>query len=132
MGDLGDLRNREDQDWGLRAGRAGLIGAVAPRAAAVHWHEGTAAALLTAAAGQVEVGRRLGATYAELGAAAGSGRRSAPARVRLVVDAAGLPVLGAVVRWVTTGAARRLGDGPPARWRVALLVVARAMVQRAV
>jgi len=32
---------------------------------------------------------------------------------------------------VTVAAARRFGDGRPARWRVALVVIARAMVQRA-
>jgi len=40
-------------------------------------------------------------------------------------------VIGGVVGRAVVGLARRCGDGAPARWRVALVVVARAMVQRA-
>src|SRR5690349_13837146 len=50
---LGDLRNREDQDWGLRLTRDGVAGAIAPAALAGHWHDATAAGLLDAAADQV-------------------------------------------------------------------------------
>ena len=57
VGDLGDLRNREDQEWGLRGARAGMTGAVAPHAVAVHWHEGHVAGLLDAAADQARTGR---------------------------------------------------------------------------
>ena len=67
VGDLGDLRHREDQEWGLRAARAGMAGAVAPRAAAVHWHEGRVASLLDAAADQARTGRLLDARYPEFG-----------------------------------------------------------------
>jgi hypothetical protein len=102
---------------------------VAPAAAAVHWHEGTAAALLAAAADQVRVGRRLDARYAELGPDADPAV-GLPRPARAVVDLTGVPVVGAGVRRVALAAARRVGDGRPARWRVGLLVVARAKVQR--
>jgi hypothetical protein len=130
VGDLGDLRNREDQEWGLRAARAGMNGAVAPRAAAVHWHERDAAALLAVAEGQVRVGRVLSARYEELPPVPAPGA-GLPRAVRAVVELGQVPVIGGVVRRVTIGAARRFGDGPPTRWRTGLLVVARTMVQRA-
>jgi hypothetical protein len=61
------------------------------------------------------------------GAAPGDGL---PRPARALVDLADGRVFGGVIRRATVGAARRFGDGPPARWRVGLLVVARAMVQR--
>ena len=130
VGALGDLRNREDQEWGLRAARAGMTGAVAPRAGAVHWHEGHVAGLLDAAADQVRTGRLLDERYPELGADGDPGA-GLPRPARVVVDLTGVRVIGSLVRRVVVGLARRAGDGPPARWRVALVVVARAMVQRA-
>jgi hypothetical protein len=130
VGELGDLRNREDQEWGLRAARAGMTGAVEPGARAVHWHERSAASLLEVAAGQGRAGRTLTARYPELppvpDPAAGLARP-----VRAVVGVAAAPVLGPAVRRATTAAARRFGDGAPSRWRVGLLVVARTMAQRA-
>jgi glycosyltransferase involved in cell wall biosynthesis len=130
VGPLGDLRNREDQEWGLRARDAGMTGTVAPDAAAVHWHEGSAAALLDAASDQVRTGRLLVAQHADL-APDGDPRHGLPRAARLVVDLAAVPGVGAIVRRATVALARRAGDGRPARWRVGLLVVARAMVQRA-
>jgi hypothetical protein len=53
-----------------------------------------------------------------------------PRPARALVDLADGRVFGGMIRRATVGAARRFGDGPPARWRVGLLVVARAMVQR--
>src|SRR4051812_7231764 len=130
VGDLGDLRNREDQEWGLRAARAGMTGAVAPHAAAVHWHDGHVVAVLDAAADQVRTGRLLRDRYPELGADGDPGA-GLPRPARMVVDLTGIRVIGGVVRRVVVGFARWTGDGPPARWRVALVVVARAVVQRA-
>jgi glycosyltransferase involved in cell wall biosynthesis len=130
VGELEDLRNREDQEWGLRAARAGIAGAIAPHAAAVHWHEGTAAGLLDAAVDQVRTGRALDARYPELGADADPGA-GLPRAAHAFVELAGVPRLGLPLRRGTIAAARRFGDGPPSRWRVGLLVVARAIVQRA-
>jgi hypothetical protein len=59
-------------------------------------------------------------------------RTGLPAAARALVDLAGSRVVGGAVRRTTVAVARRLGDGPPRRWRLGLLVVARAMVQRAV
>jgi glycosyltransferase involved in cell wall biosynthesis len=129
VGELGDLANREDQEWGLRAARAGMTGAVAPRAAAVHWHDGRAAALLDAAADQVRTGRLL-ARYPEFGRDADPAA-GLPRSARAMVDLSRARVIGGVVRRTTVALARRLGDGAPTRWRVGLVVVARAMVQRA-
>jgi glycosyltransferase involved in cell wall biosynthesis len=130
VGPLGDLRNREDQEWGLRARSAGLRGAVAPEAVAVHWHDGTATALLAAAVDQVRTGRLIATEHPDL-RFDGDPRDGLPRRARPVVDLADAPVVGRLVRAATVALARRLGDGPPARWRVRLLVIARALVQRA-
>jgi hypothetical protein len=130
VGPLGNLRNREDQEWGLRARAAGLTGGVAPDALAAHWHEGTAAGLLDAAADQARTGRRLDAAHPER-APDGDPRAVLPAPARIVVALAETPGLGRAVGASVVAAARRLGDGPPERWRLALLVVARVIVQRA-
>jgi glycosyltransferase involved in cell wall biosynthesis len=130
VGDAGDLTLREDQEWGLRAARVGITGALAPLAVAVHWHEGTARAFIDAAAEQVRVGRELGRRYPELGADPDP-RAGLPRAARRFVDLAGSRVVGGAVRGATVAAARRLGDGPPKRWRLGLLVMAGAMVQRA-
>src|SRR6478672_1663466 len=84
---LGDLRNREDQEWGLRLTRDGVVGAIAPAALAVHWHDATAAGLLVAAADQVRTRRLLSARYPEL-PAAGDPAAGLPRAARVVVDLA--------------------------------------------
>jgi GT2 family glycosyltransferase len=129
-GEAGDLIHREDQEWGLRAARAGMTGALAPAAVAVHWHDGTAAALLDSAIIQVRIGRGLARRYPELGPDSDP-RSGLPTAARRLVDLAGSPVVGGPLRRATVAVARRLGDGPPTRWRLGLLVIARAMVQRA-
>jgi hypothetical protein len=58
-------------------------------------------------------------------------RDGLPRAARAVVELSATRVVGPMVRWVAVGVARRLCDGPPARWRVGLLVVSRAIVQRA-
>jgi hypothetical protein len=88
------------------------------------------ALLLDAAGDQVRTGRLLAGRYPEL-PADGDPANGLPRPARAVVDVAGRRGIGAPVRWATIAAARRLGDGRPTRWRIALVVVARAIVQRA-
>lgn len=117
---------REDQEFGLRAAEAGLRGRFLRDLTASHHYERSADRFLVLAAEQTRVGATLrrrhpGADLAPFHHPGGV--------VGLASRIAVLPGVGRIATRAVAAMGRRLGDGPADRWRVGLLVVARAMAQ---
>ncbi len=119
---------REDEEFGFRCLRAGLIGVFDRRLAAVHWHDRSVAAFLDLAGAQVRASRLLREQYPEW-VGFDDPRIGLPARGRCVLWATTLPVIGPVLRASFVALARRLGAGAPSPARVHAVVLARAIAQ---
>lgn len=117
---------REDQEFGLRAAESGLRGRFVRDLTAGHHYERSADRFLRLAADQTRVGPTLRLLHPGVDVA----RFRHPGGVVGVASrVATVPGLGRIATRAVAGLGRRLGDGPADRWRVGLLVVARAMAQ---
>jgi hypothetical protein len=119
---------REDEEFGFRCLRAGMVGVFDRRLVAVHWHDRSVPAFLDLARAQVRASRLLREQYPEL-VGIDDPRIGLPTRGRWVVGATTLPVIGPMLRAVSVAVARRLGAGAPSPERIHAVVLARTMVQ---
>ncbi len=119
---------REDEEFGLRARRAGLTGRFVRALRATHHYQRSASRFVTLAADQRRARLLMQRLHPELGPEPPP-TAGLPTPLRIVASVATAPIVGPPLRHVVLAAARRFGDGPPRRVRVALLVLARALVQ---
>jgi len=120
--------SREDEEFGFRCLRAGLVGVFDRSLVAVHYHDRPVAAFLACARAQSEASRHLHDLYPDL-VAIGDPAAGLPMAARWVVRAASISVIGGVVRGVVERIAVWLGRGLPTRLRVRVVSFARAVVQ---
>jgi Glycosyltransferases, probably involved in cell wall biogenesis len=119
---------REDEEFGFRCLRAGLVGVFDRSLVAVHFHDRPVSAFLALARAQAGASDRLHELYPDL-VEVGDPAAGLPAAARWVVRAASAPVIGVVVRGVVVRIATWLGRGAPTRLRVRAVAFARAVVQ---
>ena len=121
---------REDEEFGFRCLRAGLVGVFDRSLVAVHFHDRSVAAFLALARAQAGASYRLHEQYPDL-VEIGDPTAGLPAPARWFVRAALVPVIGTVLRGVVVRIAEWLGRGVPTRLRVRAVAFARAVVQAA-
>lgn len=119
---------REDEEFGLRAAKAGLTGRFVRALRATHHYQRSASRFVALGADQRRGRLVLERLHPELGPESPP-TAGLPAVLRVAAMVATAPIIGAPLRRAVLAAARRFGDGPPRRVRVALLVLARVLVQ---
>ena len=120
----------EDEEFGFRCLRAGLVGVFDRSLVAVHCHDRPVAAFLALARTQVGAAHRLHEQYPDL-VEVGDPIAGLPAPARWFAGAASVPVIGPVLRGLVVRTAEWLGRGSPTRWRVRAVAFARTIVQAA-
>ncbi|MEP6625606.1 MAG: glycosyltransferase [Acidimicrobiia bacterium] len=121
------FRSREDEEFGFRCARAGLVGEFDPTLRADHWFDRRVAGFLRGAADQARAEQYLAERYPDLFVDATVEHRSA--LVRAIRVAARVRPLAYGMRRATESLARRYGDGTPTRSRIRAVVIARLFVQ---
>ena len=121
------FRSREDEEFGFRCLRAGLIGYFDRSLAAEHWFDRPVSGFLRSAGDQARAGSYLADRYPDL--FVGVPVDAASPLLRVIGRVARIGSLGRGMRRATEGLARRFGDGPPTWARVRLVVLARFFVQ---
>lgn len=119
---------RVDEEFGLRAAEAGLTGRFVRELLAEHRYERSAERFLALASYYQRARMLVERMHPQLRPEGPPGT-GLPALLRIVAGLAGLPVVGRPVQRAVVSVARRFGDGSPHKPRIALLVVARAIVQ---
>lgn len=121
---------REDEEFGFRCLRAGLVGVFDRSLTAVHFHDRSVEAFLALARAQAGASHLLHELYPDL-VEVGDPAVGLPAAARGVIWVASIPVIGAILRGVIVRTALWLGRGAPTRLRVRVVAFARAVVQAA-
>lgn len=121
----------EDQEFGFRCLRAGLVGRFDRSLVATHRHDGSVPAFLRNARAQALAAKSVAHQYPDLVEDA-LPVPPLPRTARIVVAVASAPVVGGLVRSGVVRLATWLGRGEPTTVRVRTVVLARAVVQATV
>ncbi len=121
----------EDEEFGFRCRRAGLVGLFDRSLTAAHHYDRSVADFLELAQAQTRSSYLLIERYPDL-AVLSDPTAGMPLAAKWIVRAAQLPIFGGGLRAVIVWSAVRLGRGAPTRLRVRTAVMARAVLQVAV